>query len=120
MAFKNVKSTNPVKKAVVTAIKQLHGADKVTSVQEDETSFRANAHKSLGNRNYEVIGRQLVVTKEQLFDMGLLPLQTSAEVATTTTTEEPVSSVEETTTILEENVEGADQESVPQSNSLFG
>lgn len=74
MVFRNVNSKNPVKKSVVSALKSLTGGSKVTNVQESSESFRANVFKGLGNHKFESLGSH-VITKSQLVEMGLLPLE---------------------------------------------
>ena len=80
MSEKILKSTNPLKRPVVRVLKELSGGDRITQVRESEVGFSGNAHKSLGNRRYEALGR-VEVSKSQLAEMGLLPLVSSTTVS---------------------------------------
>jgi len=62
--MKAIKSTDPRKSTIVRFLKAISGADKITSVREDDKGiFWGRAFKSLGGRKYEYLGETTIDAK---------------------------------------------------------
>jgi len=71
MSKKLVKSTDDRKAPLIALFKAKSGGNKITNVYEfSDGSYCANAHKSMGGRQYQLIGA-FTVTQEELDAVGV-------------------------------------------------